>query len=170
MKKILASGKFIRLVIEDGWEYAERVNCSKVVFILAVTGEKKIILVKQFRIPVSNFVIELPAGLVGDDFEDESAEKAAIRELEEETGWRANEMKKITFGPLSAGLSSEIGILMLAKDMKKVSKGGGVENENIQVIEVELNSAEDFLKSEEKKGVLIDPKVYTGLYFAKKYC
>ena len=55
-----------------------------------MTGD--VILVEQYRVPLGRNCLELPAGLIGDETEGEAAEAAAIRELEEETGYRAERM------------------------------------------------------------------------------
>ena len=52
------------------------------------------------RVPLGRRVIEIPAGLIGDSADGESWETAALRELEEETGWRAEGMEKLTEGPV----------------------------------------------------------------------
>ena len=41
MKKILGEGKYLRLINEDGWEYAQRKNCSGIVIVVAMTSKKK---------------------------------------------------------------------------------------------------------------------------------
>ena len=64
---LIQSGKFLKLVIRDGWEYIERVNCSGVVIVVGKTDDDKVILVEQFRRPVQKNTIGFPAGLVGDE-------------------------------------------------------------------------------------------------------
>ena len=63
----LAEGSFLGLYARGHWEYADRTNCSGAVGILAVTNDDEIILVEQFRIPLQARVIEIPAGLAGDE-------------------------------------------------------------------------------------------------------
>jgi len=50
-------------------------------------------------------------------------------------------------------------------NLKKVGKGGGVGDEQINVREVPLTEVHDWLDAQHKQGRLIDPKVYTVLYF-----
>lgn len=64
-----------------------------VAIILPITSDREIVFVKQYRHAVSDFFIELPAG--GFNPEQESGEFAAVRELEEETGYVASKVKKI---------------------------------------------------------------------------
>ena len=64
-----------------------------VAIILPITENQEVVFVKQYRHAIGDFFIELPAG--GFNPEEESGEVAAIRELEEETGYVASEIKKI---------------------------------------------------------------------------
>ena len=76
-------------------------------------------------------------------------------------------MEKILKGPISAGSSADMVIMLRAFDLKKVSEGGGDHYESIIVHEVPLNKTDQWLQAMERKGYLIEPKVYTGLYFLK---
>jgi len=108
MKKYrtLYKGRYLSLLEVERWEYASRSNASGVVVLVAVTDQDELVLVEQFRIPVSSTVIELPAGLVGDlDDLDESVLVAAQRELIEETGYQADQISILMSCPSSAGLS-----------------------------------------------------------------
>jgi ADP-ribose pyrophosphatase len=68
-------------------------------------------------------------------------------------------------GPASSGLTSEVVTLLLASNLKRVHAGGGVGHENITVHEVPLNEVHDWLAAKSSAGLLIEPKVYAGLYF-----
>lgn len=163
----LHEGKFLALVKEGHWEYADRTNATGAAIIVAVTDEQKLLLVEQYRIPVHARTIELPAGIIGDEpgSGNENHADAARRELEEETGYRAERMEALTHGPASGGLTSETVTLFLAAKLRRVGKGGGVAHEKITVHEVSLNEVHDWLKTRAEAGVLVDPKVYAGLYF-----
>ena len=163
----LHTGKFLALVKEDHWEYADRTNATGAAIIVAVTDEQKLLLVEQYRIPVHAHTIELPAGIIGDEpgSSNEDHAEAARRELEEETGYRAEHMEALTHGPASSGLTSETVTLFLATELRRVGKGGGVAHEAITVHEAPLNEVQEWLKAKAKAGVLVDPKVYAGLYF-----
>ncbi len=168
-KIILAEGKFSRFVVQSGWEFAERVNISGIVVIVAITDENKLLLVEQYRPPVSSNVIEFPAGLAGDieTKKDEPLEAAALRELEEETGYTAKEMTYLTQGPTSSGLCSEVVTFFLAKGLTRISSGGGDETENIIVHEIDMENIESWLLEKGRGNIYIDPKVYAGLFFLR---
>src|SRR5687768_8463814 len=75
--QVLGNGRFLELVRDEhGWEYARRVNATGVVVIAASTDKNEVILIEQYRPPVGARVVELPAGLVGDDVPDEAMELA----------------------------------------------------------------------------------------------
>lgn len=166
---ILYKGKYLDLMKEDQWEYVRRANCSGIVVIVPVTKEGKAVFVEQFRRPVQANVLEWPAGLVNDKapHDAETMEDAARRELLEETGYETGKLEWITEGPVSSGLSSEIITFYAATGLSKKHSGGGDESEAITVHEVPLTEAEVWLEAMTKKGFLVDPKVYVGLYFLK---
>ena len=161
------TGKYLTLVKEGHWEYVDRSNATGAAIIVAVTEEKKLLLVEQCRIPVHARTIELPAGIIGDEAEcaDEAQAEAARRELREETGYDAAHIEALNTGPSSSGLTSEVVTLFLATELCRVGKGGGVAHENITVHEVALSEVHGWLEAKAKSGVLIDPKIYAGLYF-----
>jgi len=166
-KEVIHAGRILALVKEGHWEYAERMNVTGAAIIVAVTDEKKLLLVEQYRIPVHARTIELPAGIIGDEpgCGDEPHAEAARRELLEETGYAAERIEAVTTGPTSSGLTSETVTLFRAVGLKRVGDGGGVAHEDITVHEVTLAEVDDWLESKAQSGVLVDPKVYAGLYF-----
>ena len=163
----LHTGKFLALVKEGHWEFADRVNATGAAIIIAVTKEQKVLLVEQYRTPVHARTIELPAGIIGDEpgSTDESIAEAARRELLEETGYTAEHIEAVTNGPSCSGITSERVTLFRALGLRRAGKGGGVANENIEVHEIPLAEIVDWLATKDKTGVLIDPKVYAGLFF-----
>lgn len=166
-KTRLFTGRFLSLVREGHWEYTDRVKATGAAIVLAVTDEQKLLLVEQYRIPCHVRTIELPAGIIGDEPQtgDESHIAAARRELLEETGYLAELMEPLTTGPASSGVTSEIVTLFRASRLRKVSSGGGVAHEDIKVHEVPLSEVHAWLEAKARSGLLIDPKVYAGLYF-----
>ena len=162
---ILGEGRYVRLVKRGRWEYAERTNASGIVAVLAVTAEDEILLVEQRRVPVGRRVIELPAGLAG-DVKGDTLKRAARRELLEETGYRARRMEALVDMTPSAGLVTEIVTLFRATGLTKTGDGGGDATERITVHNVPLGKVAKWLDSRIRRGALVDPKVYAGLYFA----
>ena len=94
------TGKVLSLdldeVEEPGGVHARRevVRHSGSVAVLAIQDDGKIVLVRQYRYPVDDFVWELPAGRLDAG---ESPEQAAQRELQEEIGFKASQIQKMAF-------------------------------------------------------------------------
>jgi len=166
-QKLIGRGKYVELVEQDGWEFVRRHASTGVVVIVATTEAGELVLVEQPRVPIGRSAIELPAGLVGDvrGSEDELFERAAERELEEETGFQAKRWTRLLETPGSVGLSSEMLTYFRATGLTRVGQGGGDDTENITVHLVPLGEIRAFLAAKLAAGLAIDPKVFVGLYF-----
>jgi len=167
-RTVLAEGKYLRLVREGRWEIAERTSATGAVAIVAVTTDQRLVLTEQQRVAVGCPVIDIAAGLVGDEPEHagEPLSETARRELLEETGYAAKTLKHLVTCPSSPGLTSEIVSYFLAKNARKLEAGGGVAHEKIIVHAPKLRGIKQWLNRQAKAGKLIDVKVYAALYFA----
>jgi len=149
---------------KGNWVYIERSKKQKAAVIIPIIDGNKILLIKQYRIPVESFVIEFPAGLIE---EGEDVRDAALRELEEETGFKGEIVDISQPLPTSPGLSSEEIYIV------RINVGGkGNKNledvEDIENIIIPLNELNVYLKNLEKNGFKIDSKVWAlslGLIF-----
>lgn len=164
---VLGEGRFLTLRRRRTWEFVERPKVADVAVLIATTPDGKAVFVEQYREPVEARTIEWPAGLVGDEDgrDGEDLLDAANRELEEETGFRAGSLEILQKSPSSAGLTSEIITFIRATKLERVGDGGGVEGENIQLHLPPLEEAATWLEARMEEGLLIDPKVYAGLFF-----
>ncbi len=151
-------GKYIKAVKHGTWEYVSRTRGVGAAVMLAV-DDGHVILVEQYRVPLKSMSLELPAGLVGDEEEGEEVDAAAIRELEEETGYRAERMVKLGRFHASPGMSSEGFTLLRAEGLAKVGEGGGVEGEDIQVHRVPLAEVPAFVETKRREGAAMDVKL-----------
>ncbi|MCL7753020.1 NUDIX domain-containing protein [Polaribacter sp. Z022] len=141
-----------------------------VAILLYNPSTKKVILSKQFRIPMyvagvkEGFSIEVCGGAID---KNESPETTVIRETKEEVGYNVNELQKVTTLFLSPGLMKEQVHLFVAKynDDDKVEKGGGLEaeSEEITVLETDFNDALHMVKTEE----IIDARTILLLQYAQ---
>lgn len=154
-------GRFIAAKTRGRWEYVSRARGIKAAVILAFTPEDEVVLVEQFRVPLGRPCIELPAGLIGDEAcgEDEDAATAAIRELEEETGYQAGRMEDLGEYYSSPGMVTEAFTLFRAYDLTRVGPGGGVEGEGITVHHVPRAKLADFLAAKRAAGYAIDVRM-----------
>ena len=156
-------GRYLSLVERDGWEYATRTN-PVVAVLIAWLPDRQLLLVEQYRKPVEKSVIELPAGLVGDQGE-ESVIEAAHRELVEETGYAAGSIREIMRCPTSAGMTDETAVFLAAADLEQVGPGGGDASEEITVHAVALERIDAWLQRQIELGKAVDPKIFTALYW-----
>ena len=151
-------GRFIAAKRRGKWEYVSRTRGVSAAVILAVDAGH-VILVEQYRVPLGAWCLELPAGLIGDDVEGEAAEVAAIRELEEETGYRAERMVDLGRFHASPGMSSEGFSLLRAEGLTRAGEGGGVDGEDILVHRVRIEDVPAFVEARRAQGRAIDVKL-----------
>ncbi|PCH38772.1 hypothetical protein WOLCODRAFT_66332 [Wolfiporia cocos MD-104 SS10] len=160
------------------WECAERTTRGSsgidAVAILAILRSESnafrpsTVIVEQFRAPVGKFVVELPAGLID---EGETAEDAAIRELEEETGFKAKRV--LESSPLQVcdpGMTTAnmklVAVDVPFPDQLEVSEQKLDAGEFITTRIVELPKLAAELKEYEKKGYVVDARLS---HFASGY-
>lgn len=151
-------GRFITAKKRGRWEYVSRARGIRAAVILAIE-DGHVLLVEQYRVPLGKNCLELPAGLIGDHDEGEEPLTSAGRELEEETGYRAEHLEEIGEFYSSPGMVSESFTLVRATGLSKVSEGGGVEGENITVHRVALSDVTQLIAAKRAEGCGIDVKL-----------
>jgi len=138
--------------------------------ILLYNVEKgKVVLTKQFRMPTyvngneDGMMIEVCAGLL----EKGNAEETIKMEVEEETGYKIDKVKKVFESYMSPGSVTEILYFFIGEydDAMKVSEGGGAEDEteNIDVLELDFEKALEMMKT----GEIKDAKTIMLLQYAQ---
>jgi len=155
-------GRFLEMKKRGRWEYVGRVGGVEAAVIIAI-DDGHVLLVEQYRVPLGRQCLELPAGLIGDETEGETAEVSAARELEEETGYRPATCTSLGTFYASPGMVSECFTMVRAEGLTKVSEGGGTADENIIVHRVKLAEIADFIAAKRQAGVAIDVKLLTLL-------
>jgi ADP-ribose pyrophosphatase len=155
-------GRFLEMKKRGRWEYVGRVGGVQAAVIIAI-DDGHVILVEQYRVPLGRSCLELPAGLVGDESEGETAEMSAARELEEETGYRPAKCTPLGIFYASPGMVSECFTLVRAEGLTRVGEGGGTADENIIVHRVPMATIADFIAERRTAGVAIDVKLLTLL-------
>jgi ADP-ribose pyrophosphatase len=101
------------------------------------TKKKKFIFVNQWRPGSNNEILEIVAGTL--DIEGEDPRDAMIREIDEEIGYETDNIVLIDECYMSPGGSSEVITIYYCDVSKKIHAGGGLENEDIDVIEMTLD-------------------------------
>lgn len=163
---ILGEGRFVRLLEENGYEFAERKGCTGVISVVAVTDGDELVFVEQYRPAVGCRTIELVAGLAGDEGP-ESMEEAARRELREESGYHTPNLELLMVGPSAGGISTSRVHFYLARGAVKADSGGGVAGENIMVHVVPVAEAHGWLQAQSQRDdMLVDPKVFMAIAVA----
>ena len=138
-------------------EYISREGAAAIV---AADDQGKIFFVRQYRHPVKQSALELPAGTLE---KGEDPKECAMRELEEEIGWKAQDLELLTSMYTSIGVSSEVLDLYLAKGLTK-----GTQNlDPDEFIEIEKYTLDEALEMI-KKGEIKDAKTIVGVYMYKE--
>lgn len=121
--------------------------------------ENKLVVIKQFRVPINSYIYELPAGLVDND---EDIKGTVARELKEETGLelininKVNSMDKVYLSP---GMTDESVAFVYCTCKGEISKEYLEEDEDIEAVLVSREEAKALLEGNEK----IDIKFYLML-------
>ncbi|WP_448579886.1 NUDIX hydrolase [Thermaurantiacus sp.] len=168
MSELVWRGRFLEMHVaphgsSGQWEFVKRVNGISAAVILAITDGREILLVEQYRAPLAAPCIELPAGLVGDEEAGESALTSARRELEEETGFRAEHWEDFGIFASSPGMIGEIFHFYRATGLTRVGPGGGHEGEGIIPHVVPLSDVPAFIAAARARGCIIDTRLLIAL-------
>lgn len=160
------TGKVISLKVDTveiekkGYQKREIVEHGGAVAIVALTDENEVILIKQFRKAIEEIIWEIPAGKLEIG---ENPKECAIRELKEETGYSADNLKLIHKFYSSPGFSNQKVYIYLATGLvageAKLDDG-----ENLECYKVDLNEAYEMIS----KNEIEDAKTSIGLLIAKE--
>jgi ADP-ribose pyrophosphatase len=127
---------------EGKWTYVNRstkkTGQSDAVMIVGLMIDPyRLVLIKQYRVPVGDYILEFPAGLID---EGETAEDAARREFKEETGMEVKNILVVSPSTYnSAGLTDETVTMVFAEVEGEPSTA---ENESSEDIEILVLNAE----------------------------
>lgn len=142
------------------WDYIHHDGAACVV---AVNQDGKLLMVRQYRNALDRFTLEVPAGKL--DTPDEPTIDCAARELEEETGYRANKMEYLLTVNSTVAFCNEKIDVYLATDLEKTQQHLDPEEE-INVEEWELEDLKELIYS----GKMTDGKTIAGIMtYAAKY-
>lgn len=124
--------------------------------VIPVTDEGKIVLVKQWRNALDRFTFEIPAG--GLDGVDEPMIVGAKRELEEETGYKSDNLEFLISLKTTVAFCNERIDVFVARDLVKTQQHLD-EDEDIEVYEFELSELLKMIK----EGTMQDSKTVSAI-------
>ena len=130
--------------------------------VLPLKEDRKIVMVKQFRYPFNEFLLELPAGKLD---EGESPFNCAYRELEEETGYKSENIIELGAIRTTPGFCSEILHLYLARDLVAGKHNREEGEAGMEVFEFSIKDVEMKIKN----GEISDAKTICAFHMAKSY-
>jgi ADP-ribose pyrophosphatase len=116
-----------------------------------------VLLVKQFRYPMGEYLLELPAGKIDNQ---EPPEETAARELAEEVGFQAGSMKKIAEFYSTPGFCDEILHIYLAADLTPVESHQD-DDEEIEIVRLSLPELKKLMEA----GQIRDGKTLIGIQY-----
>jgi len=149
------------VVLPDGRSAVREVaEHAPVVVIVPLDGDGNVLLVRQYRLPVQQSLLELPAGGIDAG---ESVEEAVQRELREETGQRAGRLERLAAFYASPGYCDELMHLYLATELEP-SPLTADSDENIEVVLITLTDALALVD----RGQICDAKTIIGLWAAAR--
>jgi 8-oxo-dGTP pyrophosphatase MutT (NUDIX family) len=121
-------------------------------------GVPTVVFVRQYRGPLDQYVLEIPAGMR--DVPDEPLELTAERELIEEAGFSAGRMEYLTNFFSSAGMTDSVLHIYLATDLSPVAREmHGPEETHMEVLRLPLAEAVEMVA----RGEINDAKTVIGL-------
>lgn len=160
------TGKLLTLKVDtvetvnQGYQKREIVEHPGAVAIVAIDENNEIILIKQFRKPIEKVIWEIPAGKLEPG---ETPKECAIRELEEETGYKAENLKLIYKFYTSAGFSNQKIYIYLATGLSYGNRNLD-EDEDIDVYKIDIEKAYNLVLENE----IEDAKTSIGILISKE--
>ena len=130
------------------------------VVMIAVTDDGKILMEEQFRKPLDKVILELPAGKLEPG---EDPKEAALRELAEETGYRAGSIEHIVTYTPTCGYSNEYLYVYVCKELTP----GETNLDDTESIDVVEYTADELIEMIMNKKI-IDSKTLVGILFARQ--
>lgn len=160
-REVVFAGRLITVyrddvVLPDGQRRVrEIVHHPGAVAVLAVKGDGRVVLVRQYRHAIGRMSLELPAGTLEPG---ESPEACARRELEEETGYRAGVLRELVRFAVSPGWTDEELVVFIAEELE-LSEPHPAADERLSVVELTTDEVRFALV----RGEICDAKSLIGL-------
>jgi ADP-ribose pyrophosphatase len=139
----------------------EKVTHPGAVGIVPVNNQKEVYLVRQYRYPPDDTIIEIPAGKIDNN---EDPDKCALRELREEVGAGSADIVKLSAFYTTPGFSNELLHLYLATNFD-LKDNNLDDDEFLQIVKFSLKDAIHMINT----GIIKDAKTIIGLLLARDY-
>lgn len=155
------SGRVVKLVVHDvelpdgKSSKRELIQHPGAVAIVALDPDQNVLLVRQYRIAADRVLVEIPAGTLNPG---EDPETCAVRELQEETGYRPGQIEKIGGIFVAPGYTTEFIHLYIASDLSE----SRLAHDDDEFLEVDRMPLAEALKLIER-GDIIDGKSISAL-------
>lgn len=165
----LYEGKVINLKVDDvtlpngKQSKRELIEHPGAVAVIALTSEKKIIMVEQYRKALERSLVEIPAGKLEPG---EAPEYTAMRELEEETGYSADKLEKVISFSTSPGFADEVVHVFFASGLYHAENGAVTDDDEfVELLEVTVKEAQSLIDNER----IYDAKTAYAVQWVKNY-
>ena len=161
MKKSIYKGKIIDLSVETvtlpngATADLEIITHPGAAAVVPMKDDRTVVMVRQYRHAVGSFIYEIPAGKLhpGEDPRD-----CAVREVEEETGYKVGRLEPILSFFTTPGFTNEIIHIFVGRELSPGTQNLGAD-EVLEIIEMPLAQAMDLIQD----GVIKDAKTIIGL-------
>lgn len=157
------SGRVVKLDIHEvrlpngAHSIREQVRHPGAVAIVALDADERVLLVRQYRLPAGQTLLELPAGTLNRETE-EAPQEAAVRELREETGYQPGHLEALGGFFAAPGYTTEYIHLFLARDLSEAPLEQDID-EFIELVRMPLPEAIRAVET----GAIVDGKTIVGL-------
>ena len=167
-RKQIFKGKIIDVELDEvelpnglGTSTRELVFHPGGVGVLAVTDNRNIVMVRQFRKALERVIYEIPAGKL-EAGEKSDLSSAILREMEEEIGFTTENIQKIAEFYVSPGFTNEKTTIFLAENLVKVSNPKPQDpDEVLEIHELSLDEAKELIST----GEIDDAKTIIALQY-----
>jgi len=161
------SGRLVKLRVDrvrlpDGRESTREIVVHRgAVAVVPMTDDGKVVLVRQYRQAAGEVLMEIPAGTLEPG---EDAIECARREVQEEVGYRADDLTLMFRSYLAPGYSTEMLHTFLARKLTRAHAEHDAD-EFIEVVEAPIDEAVQFIES----GQIKDAKTICGILMALRH-